>query len=102
MNQYEKLISIIQDQSVKFNSESLKIGEMTSGDTCKCGGLTLDRDDLYISDHLLNRVCVEVDVSIIDGQILDKSKYTEPLKAGDLVVLYRLSDEKYLLLERVV
>lgn len=102
MNQYEKLLSIIQEQSVAFNSESLEIGEMTSKTTCKKGDLILDSEDLYIADHLTKRICTEVNISLVDGEIVDKSKYIEPLNAGDLVVLYRISDEKYLLIERVV
>lgn len=91
MNQYEELIKIIQNQSILHNSESLKIGVMKSKDTCEIGSLILDRDDLYIASHLLERIRIDSE----DG-------YLEPLKAGDLVVLYRLNDEKYLLLERVV
>lgn len=102
MNQYEKLLNIIQGESKKHNSESLKVGKMRSATTCEVGGLVLEKEDLYIADHLINPPCIEVNISIDNGIITDKSKYMKPLKAGDLVVLYRLSDEKYLLLERVV
>ena len=64
----------------------------------------LDPEDLYIPDRLTKKMAVEVKGITTEGtnDITDKSEYSDPLKAGDLVVVYQLSDSKYVILDRVV
>nr|DAV06511.1 MAG TPA: Protein of unknown function (DUF2577) [Caudoviricetes sp.] len=36
------------------------------------------------------------------GPCTDKSKYWEKLKAGDIVLVYQISDSKFVIIDRVV
>ena len=88
MNGYEKLIMTIRKEGARNNPPSLFIGEMTSKNECAIGSLSLDKeaDDKGVSKTGTN----------------DKCKYIEPLKKGDKVLLYKVGEEKYVVIERVV
>lgn len=103
MNGYERIINIMREQGAVKNPASLQLGEMTSAKTCKIGDLKLDADDLLIAEHL-----TEYEKKI---DIEDKGTLTAPtttikihgkLKKGDLVLVYRLSDEQYVIIEKLV
>lgn len=79
MDGYERLLKIMRYEGAKKNPPVLTLGEMTGSRSCRIGFLELDADDLYIAEHLLKTA-----------------------KKGDLVVTYRLSDQKYVILEKVV
>ena len=82
----------------------LKLATMTGPNTCMIGNLQLTSTDLMIADHLLYTKCVKVsEVAPKDGgACTDKSSYMSALKAGDTVLVYQLSDSKFLIIERMV
>lgn len=107
MNGYEKLIMTIRKEGARNNPPSLFIGEMTSKNECAIGSLSLDKEDLLFAEHLTKRAVSEIDIKADDKGVSktginDKCKYIEPLKKGDKVLLYKISGEKYVVIERVV
>ena len=72
---YVELIKIIKKISKQENIVSL--GTMKSPTTVDKGGLILDKEDLYINDKLTN------------------------LKSGDTVLLLKINEEQYAIVERV-
>jgi hypothetical protein len=97
MNAYEKLLGLMNNQSHSLN---VYTGIMDSPDTCHRDkdNLPLDADDLLIADHLKTRYVKNV--TLIDGQL--DVEYIEPLKKGDTVILMKLNDTQYVILERTV
>lgn len=53
-----------------------------------------NEEDLYIAEHLLNPICTHADDIA--------STYIDPLKNGDMVLLFQLSDSKFVIIEKVV
>lgn len=110
MNSTERLINIMRQQGAVQNPPRLALGEMLSEDTCRVGGCTLDKDDLLIAEHLLQRDLTisatmtatigteQKDVALTKQTVSTKDK----LKAGDEVLLYRISEDKYVIIEKVV
>ncbi|WP_455714677.1 DUF2577 family protein [Anaerosporobacter sp.] len=88
---YEKLIVAIKQLCASKNN--ILLGVMLSSNSCKINELQLDRDDLYIAEHLTT------------GYLrFNEDTYTnvEKLKLGDLVLVCKISDEKYAIIERLV
>ena len=82
----------------------LQLGQMTGPNTCKIGNLTLTKDDLLFDDRLLQATCTKVsEISGAEGSACtDKSSYISALKAGDQVLIYQISDSKFIVLGRMV
>ena len=82
----------------------LKLGVMTGANTCKVGNLQLAAADLMFADHLLTARCTKVSETAPDGggKCTDNSSYISALKAGDTVLIYQISDSKFLVIERMV
>nr|DAU15111.1 MAG TPA: Protein of unknown function (DUF2577) [Caudoviricetes sp.] len=102
MNGYERIIKMMREQGAVNNPASLQLGEMTSAKTCKIGDLKLDADDLLIAEHLTE---YEKKIDIEDKSVTStntKIKIHGKLKKGDLVLVYRLSDEQYVIIEKLV
>ena len=85
-------------------TRELKLAVMTGPDSLKLGKLELAKEDLLISQHLIDRVCVKaaMNAPTNGGPCTDKSKYLEKLKAGDTVLVYQLSDSKFVIIDKVV
>ena len=79
MNGYEKIIDLMRKEGATKNPETPKLAEMISEDECSLGDLTLDSDDLLVADHLKGK-----------------------LEEGDTVLIQRIDDETYVIIERVV
>ncbi|MCM1364712.1 MAG: DUF2577 domain-containing protein [Faecalibacterium sp.] len=90
MNGYEKILFQMRRQGAKNAERGVFLAEMISSDTCRCGQLILERDDLLIAEHLLT------------GFVSADGRTIEPLKNGDAVLVKRLSEEKYAIIERVI
>jgi hypothetical protein len=79
MTGYEKLIKTMRVEAgrnqVKF---PIKLAVMTSSTTCEYRGMELDSDDLLFAEHLT------------------------ALKKGDKVLITKVSEDKFALIERVV
>lgn len=120
MNGIEKLIEIIRQEGAKNNPPMIKLGEMISENSCRIGENELDAEDLYFAEHMIEH---EKLIDIEEGGKLDATTDTSgnhshmlqtltsegtkirihtTLKKGDLVAVYRISDEKYLILAKVV
>ena len=108
MDAYEKMIRIMRSEGSRKNIPKLILGEMKSNKKCMADGMELDEDDLYISEHLTERQVVEINIKVdSDGYVKsdgknDKSEYIEPLEEGDIVLLYKISNEKYVIIDKVV
>lgn len=100
MNAYEELLSIMRKEGKKGNAAPIQIGIMTGAASCKIGKLPLSGSDLLIAEHLKTGYHCAVDGS--DPAKKDKSTFVGPLKNGDKVAVYRVSDELYIILERLV
>lgn len=96
MDPHDKIIKILKglnDISLVFS-----VATMTGSNTCKVNGLLLKSDDLYISEHLTTGYVK----SITQSGVTVTAEYSEALKSGDTVVIVKIDDEKYAILERVV
>ena len=100
MNAYEEILSVMRNEGKKDNTAPIQIGVMTGAASCKIGKLTLSGGDLLIAEHLKTGYHYAVDD--LKPSKKDKSTFIEPLKSGDKVAVYRISDELYIILERLV
>ena len=99
MDPFSGIVNVIREQGTVHNTAPVQLATMTGGKTCIIGDLSISAEDLYIPDRLLSSVCINVNVP---ENHQDKSNYSPPLKAGDTVAIYKLSDKKYVILDRVV
>lgn len=120
MDAYEKIIKIMRNQGAVKNPVSLQLAEMTDATSCDVGELHLEAEDLLISQHLTD---YEIKIDIEDKGELNsatttvaqhkhdiatftsietKIKVHGKLKKGDLVLVQRLSDEKYVIIEKLL
>jgi hypothetical protein len=91
VNGYEKLIKLMQELSEK--SPAVFMTVMDTASTCTVNELPLDADDLLIAEHLKTGWYSQ------EGATM---KYIEPLKAGDTVLVFKINDEQYAIIERLV
>lgn len=104
MNGYEQIINLMRQQGAVKNPASLQLAEMTSATTCKIGDLKLEADDLLIAEHLTD---YEIEIeSDLEAPTTTASQHTikvhAALKKGDLVLIQRMSDEQYIIIEKLV
>lgn len=99
MTGYEKLLMLLRNEGSRYNPPSLLLGEMISTTEISLGRITLDADDYYIAEHLTKPLLTKLNLS---SNLADNSTYINPLKEGDIVLLYPLTEEKYVVIERVV
>lgn len=78
MNSYEKFIDIIRKQGRHDNPAELQIAFAAEGGKIRLGGLILDTEDYY------------------------KLEQVSDLKEGDKVLIYKISDSRYILIGKVV
>ncbi len=76
MDAYEKIIKTMREEGNRNPSPVPKLATMTGSRSCKLGTMELTEEDLLF--------CVT------------------NLKAGDRVVVYRISNEKFLIIAKVV
>lgn len=79
MNAYEQIIDLMRKQGGVNNLPVPRRAEMTASTKCDIGDLVLDSDDLLVADHLKGE-----------------------LKKGDTVLVQRIDDETYAIIERLV
>jgi len=109
---YGEFIKLIRDQGKYFNPPSVELGEIVSISplSIKTSDITLSKENLYISEHLLKD---NIEVSFngeaeIEGSAknitIDKKKvgFDKVLKSGDGVALIKISSSKFLVLCKVV
>lgn len=100
MNAYEEILSVMRTEGSKDNTAPIQIGIMTGATSCKIGKLTLSGSDLLIAEHLKTGYFYAIDSETPSKK--DETTFIEGLKSGDKVALYRVSDELYIILERLV
>jgi hypothetical protein len=91
MNGYEKILSIIQKTGE--SSPALFIAIMDTASTCRVNELPLDSDDILIAEHLKTGWYKQEGNTMV---------YITPLKAGDTVLIAKINEEKYVIIERLV
>ena len=96
---FAEMVDMMRTQGAVKNTPSIQLATMTGARTCTIGTLPIMADDLYIPDRLLSTVCTKVNVP---ESHTDKSSYSSALKSGDIVAIVKLSDAKYIILDRVV
>lgn len=79
MTAYEKLLKQMQNQAKKTLPCIPEIAEMLSENSVRVRNLVLKKEDLLCASHL-----------------------TGKLTKGDTVLIQRISDEKYVIIERVI
>lgn len=70
---------IMQKQKEGTIDTVLQIGVMSNSDRCEIGDLALEKDDFYIASHIKDH-----------------------LVAGDMVAVAQVTEEKFLIIEKVV
>ena len=100
MNPYEEILNTMREQGKKDNTAPIQIGVMESATTCAIGALKLSGSDLFIAEHLKTGYHYAVDNATPSKK--DKNTFIGALKKGDKVAVYRVSDELYIILERLV
>lgn len=100
MNPYEQLLQTMRQQGKKDNPAPIQIGVMESATTCTIGELRLSGDDLLIAEHLKTGYHYAVDYD--NPAKKDKTTFIGGLEKGDKVAIQRISDELYIILERLV
>lgn len=101
MSWKDDMIELMRKEGAVNNPKGLFLATMTGGRSCRISdGIELAAEDLYISERLLSPVAVKVNVVGEDNT--DRSTYLPALKAGDEVLLYRLNETKFVIIEKVV
>lgn len=100
MNAYEEILGMMRSEGKKDNTAPIQIGEMTGAESCRIGKLQLSGSDLLIAEHL--KTGYHCAVCGGDPAKKDADTFVEPLRVGDKVAVYRVDDERYIILERLV
>ena len=79
MNGYTKLLKIMREQSKKGEEANYMFAKITSSTRCKIGSIELDKDYLLFNEQTLGN-----------------------LKKGDMVLLLQLSNNKFVVMAKVV
>ena len=96
MDGYEKLIKIISN--LNTSSPNIYLTTMESDSSCRVGDLLLESEDILIAEHLKAGYVKKMIQS--DGTVT--VEYSEALKQNDMVIVMKLNNKKYAILERVV
>lgn len=75
----EKLVEMMRRAGKYYNPNTLETGEMITNEKAKIGDQEIDQEDYYIAEHLIGK-----------------------LEKGDMVIAYRMNEEYYAVLEKVV
>lgn len=88
----------------KGGGKGIQLALMTGPGSCRVGDMELGGKDLMFAAHLLHRSATEVSVTAPadGGKCTDSSVYLPALAAGDEVVVYQISDSRFLVLEKMV
>lgn len=90
MTGYQKILNSMRRQAVKTAEDGVRLGTIGENDTCIVGDLVLDKEDYMIAEHLI------IGYTDKDGNSMPG------IEEGDTVVVKRISDELYVIIERVV
>lgn len=98
----DDMLGMIQEST--STGKGIQLAVMTGPRSCRVGDMELAEEDLAIASHLLQRSATEVSMTAPagGGKCTDRSGYLPALEAGDVVAVFQISEEKYLVLERMV
>lgn len=99
MSAYTELVRLMRDQGAAKNSPAVQLAVMTAGNGIRIGDMEISGKCLYFAEHLIHPVCTKVSVP---QEGTDASEYLEPLKEGDLVMVQRLTGQRYLVIGKAV
>lgn len=88
----EKLLNAIKNANP--TSQSIFLGFMTSPTSVSIGTLVLSESDLYIAEHLSTGFVVSHENDIVTT--------ARGLESGDRVLVVKINDEKFAVVERLV
>lgn len=91
MKSVEKLAKLMM---CRESSNNLYMTTMDTAKTCTVNNLKLTEEDLLISEHLTSKYLLEY----ADGTCT----YSEPIQAGDTVLVVKINDSLFAILERLV
>ena len=100
MNAYEEILSLMRQEGKKDNTASIQLGTMESEKRCRVGEVTLYEDDFLIAEHLKTGYHYAVDKEKPESK--NEKTFAEGLKKGDTVAVYKINDELFVILERLV
>lgn len=100
MNPYERLINVMREQGSVKNPPQLRLGTMISDSQCDIGTMVLESDDLYIAEHLVDGY--EIKIMVEPSEKKQTAKVYHALQKGDVVLLYQIKEEKFVIIEKVV
>ena len=100
MNPYEEILKTMRSEGGKNNTAPIQIGTMENETTCKIGKLKLSGSDLLIAEHLKTGYYFAIDNETPSKK--DETTFADPLKAGDKVAAYKVNDELYIILGKLV
>ena len=101
----EDMNRIMREQgALAAGGSGLQLAVMTGNTSLKIGNMELLADDLLFAEHLIRPPCTKVAGTCPDGggSLSDDSTYLTALTAGDQVLVMRLNDTTYIVIERVV
>lgn len=111
MTAEEKILSVIEDIAKYNNGPKIEIGELDGSMGVLTSNITIPRSMVLYFDFLLEKRAKKVRGVVEEGGAgdeahthgwTDTSEYIEPLKAGDKVAYYQLSNSQILVLGRVI
>ncbi len=100
MNAYEQILDTMRQQGGKDNTPPIQLGIMDSPTSCSIGKLKLSGEDLLAVEQL--KTGYHKAVNNLTPSQKDDSTYVKPLAKGDKIALYRMNDELYIILGRLV
>lgn len=86
----ERIVKRMRDEGARKNEKGVFLATMEGATKVNISGLILEREDLLFAEHLLT------------GYTAANGEKIDALKKGDNVILKKLSDEKYAVIERVI
>lgn len=103
---YAEFLGMMREQGRKDNPTLIRIGVMQSSNSVKINDLVLNAEDLLIADYLLAGYTRQLKTPYISSVASETKQsqitYSNGLKAGDLVAVQDLGNNKYVILARVV
>lgn len=100
MNDYERIIEVMRKANEKNKGSCIQKGIMQSDDTCKIGDLVLSKEDFLLPEPLKTGYFKNIDSE--NPSKKEESTFVKPLQKGDIVAAYRLNEEEYIILAKLV
>lgn len=97
MTPYEQLFTLMKKKEKKKETIIYE-GIMTSEKTCTIGEIELEEEDIVIAEHLTTGYFKNINEKQPSKK--EETTFVYPLKAGDVVLVVKINEEKYAIVER--